>query len=438
LKSIGNSSFNIDNYFDDYLKSPKLFVNRNALDIAYVPDELPHRDLQIKEIAEITACTLKNGAPSNIFIYGKCGTGKTAVVKHVSKKLTEKCRQIGIVTPKWVYINCKRIKTGYRVLANLYNAIDPENPLPPTGTPVDIILTRLVEKLEDLAANSICFIILDEIDSLKDKKSKDNVLYVLSRINENLQKCKVNLIGISNILNFKDDLDPRVCSSLCEEEIVFPAYNAVQLFDILSSRVAEAFIEDIVDEGALRLCSAIAAKENGDARRALTILRKAAEIVERKGMSRLTEEQIYIARDNLDRDKISLFIRDLPAQQKAILLSVYLNHKYKKGEVSSTGEVYGTYCELLKKVYGLNTLTQRRITDLVKELDLVGLTSSRLKSFGKKGGRTRIISLKAQESQIKKNLQDDSRWGDFLDYKPFHIRRSDINIYSGQRYKSLV
>ncbi|MCP4763027.1 MAG: AAA family ATPase [archaeon] len=438
MKSLSNSNFNIDDYFDKYLKSPTLFINRNALDVTYIPDELPHRDIQIKEIAQITACTLKNGSPSNIFIYGKCGTGKTAVVKHVSKKLNDKCQQIGINRPKWLYINCKKVKTSYRVLANIYNKLDPSNPLPPTGIPVDIILERVISIMEKKVTNSICFIILDEIDSLKDKKSKDNILYILSRINENLEKCKVNLIGISNILNFKEDLDPRVCSSLCEEEIVFPAYNAVQLFDILKARVSEAFIENIIEEGALRLCAAIAAKENGDARRALSILRKSAEIIERRGLMQLTEEHVYIARDNLDRDKTAIFINNLPAQQKAILLSIFLNHKYKKGADSCTGEVYGTYCELLKKVYGLNTLTQRRTTDLVKELDLVGITSSRLKSFGKKGGRTRMISLKVSENQITKNLRDDSRWSEYLNYIPYHLRRNDINLYSGQKYKSLI
>ena len=70
-------------------------------------------------------------------------------------------------------------------------------------------------------------IVLDEIDKLV-KKSGDDTLYNLTRINSDLKRSKVSIIGISNDLSFKDFLDPRVLSSLSEEEIVFPPYNAPQ------------------------------------------------------------------------------------------------------------------------------------------------------------------------------------------------------------------
>ena len=371
--------FNIDEYFDDFLKKPEVFKNRNVLDSSFIPNELPHRDLQIKSIAQNMACTLKNSIPSNMFLYGKPGTGKTAVIKHVANKLEDKCNNIGIKPPKWIYLNCTQINSSYRILATLCNQMDPSNILPPTGIPKDVLLEKLCLLLDDQEDITIFFIILDEIDYLNDKKSKDSILYTLSRINENLNNAHVNLIGISNILTFKDDLDPRVCSSLCEEELVFPAYNAVELYDILKGRVNDAFLEGIVIDSALRLCAAFAAKENGDARRALTLLRKAAEILERRGLSKLTEDQIYTAQSTISQDKISIYINDLPIQQKAILLSIYLNHRNNQGKDSSSGEIYSTYCELVKKIYGINQLTSRRVTSLAKEIELAGKIMSRIR-----------------------------------------------------------
>ncbi len=432
--------FNIDDFFNKFMKMPEIYKKRDVLGNYFIPDELPHRDDQIRAIAQIMVCVLRSSTslPSNIFLYGKPGTGKTAVIKHVLKKLAEKCLSSNMPAPNWVYINCNRVSSGYRILANIYNDIDPENPVSSTGLPKDVLLKRLCSLLDEKIGNAVCFIILDEIDSIKNKTAKDNLLYILSRINETLKKCKINIIGISNVLNFKDDLDSRVCSSLCEEEIVFPAYQALELYEILKRRISAAFIPGIVSEGAIRLCSALAAKENGDARRALSLLRRSGDIIARRGLTKLTEAHIYMAQNQIDRDRTEIFIKDLPMHQKAILLSIYLNFKYKQKQDSSSGEIYSTYCELLSKTYGLNKLTSRRVSTLVKELDLAGITSSKVVSFGRKGGRTRMISLKANDEIVVKCLKKDTRWTGFVDFKPSHAGRSDINVQFGRKYLSLI
>ncbi|MBD3351322.1 MAG: AAA family ATPase [Candidatus Lokiarchaeota archaeon] len=431
-------NFDLDKFFDDYLESPNIFKDRNALDSSHIPENLPHRYEQIKAIAEITVVTLRNGIPSNLFIYGKTGTGKTAVIKHISKKLTNKCKRINnMACPNWIYINSNRVKSGYRVLATICNRLNPDDPVPPTGLPRDVLLDKLVNRLDENYGNSICFVVLDEIDCLRSKKSKDSILYLLSRINEILKKSKVILVGISNTLNFKDDLDPRVKSSLCEEELVFPAYKADEIYDILKERTKIALHEDIVTEGALRLISAFAARENGDARRALALLRKSAEFVERRNLKKLDVNLIYEAQDQLDSDKIVHFIRDLPIQQKMILIAVYLNQKFDPENSTNTGEIYNTYKELVKQSYNLNCLTRRRMTDLIKELDLAGIFESKVVSFGRKGGRTRVVDLIIEDAQIIKSFEDDSYWSELLQYIPSSVRRTDLNVYDGNLYRRL-
>jgi len=78
-------------------------------------------------------------------------------------------------------------------------------------------------------------LILDEVDQTTKKLSND-FLYNLTRLNSEISQSQISIVGISNNLTFLDELDPRVRSSLSEEEIIFPPYNAVQLQEILRKR----------------------------------------------------------------------------------------------------------------------------------------------------------------------------------------------------------
>ena len=108
---------------------------------------------------------------------------------------------------------------------------------------------------------------------------------------------RVSIIGISNVLNFKIALDPRVLSSLGEEEIVFPAYNAVELTENLTDRSKLAFQKGALDDNVIPLCAALAVKEHGDARKALDLLRRAGELAERRNSPTVTEDYVYFAEE---------------------------------------------------------------------------------------------------------------------------------------------
>ena len=186
-----------------------------------------------------------------------------------------------------VHLNCEVIDTQYRVLAQIAKNLDgidevgsdkTRTHIPMTGWPTDQVYAELKNQLE--AGGGVLVIVLDEIDKLV-KKSGDDTLYNLTRINSDLKNSKVSIIGISNDLSFKDFLDPRVLSSLSEEEIVFPPYNAPQLVDILAQRSDAAFMAGAIAEGVIPLCSALAAQEHGDARRALDLLRISGELADR-------------------------------------------------------------------------------------------------------------------------------------------------------------
>jgi len=402
-----------ESIFQPYLNSKKIFQrNREILRPSYIPDELPHRKEQINQLASILVTALRGDRPSNVLIFGKTGTGKTASVKYLGKEIQKADSQFNRVT--YLYMNCEVVDTQYGVLQNIGNMFigDFNERIPFTGWSTERVYNILREKIDD--TNRVVILVLDEIDKLV-YKSGDDVLYHLSRINDDLQRAKVSLIGISNDLKFTEFLDPRVKSRLGEEKMVFPPYNAEQLRDILNQRSELAFFTGVIDAGVAPLCSALAAQEHGDARRALDLLRVAAEIAERNGDDKVTEAHVYKAKNKIELDCVTEAIRTLPTQSKLVLMSILLNEDRGDGRLT-TGDVYETYRELSQMV-GVTVLTQRRVTDLISELDMLGIIHARVKSFGR-GGRTKEIESSVPRVETKKILEDDEILQAIKNYRP--------------------
>lgn len=402
-----------ESVFQQYLSSKKIFQrNREILRPSYIPDELPHRREQINQLASILVTALKGDRPSNVLIFGKTGTGKTASVKYLGKEIKKADVEFNRVN--YLYMNCEVVDTQYGVLQNIGNMFieDFNERIPFTGWSTERVYNILREKIDD--TNRVVILVLDEIDKLV-YKSGDDVLYHLSRINDDLQNAKVSLIGISNDLKFTEFLDPRVKSRLGEEKMVFPPYNAEQLTDILDQRSKIAFYPGVVDPGIAPLCSALAAQEHGDARRALDLLRVAAEIAERNGDDKVTEAHVYKAKNKIELDCVTEAIRTLPTQSKLVLYSIIRNEELGEGRLT-TGDVYEMYRDL-SHMSGVTVLTQRRITDLISELDMLGIIHARVKSFGR-GGRTKEIESSVPRIETLKILEEDEILQSIKNYKP--------------------
>jgi len=395
---------NITNFFETFIDKDSLFKDKKILQSSYNPNNLLHRDEQIKVIAQILAPSLRNERPSNLFIYGKTGTGKTACVRYVSNEMMKVSLERGIPL-KIFYINCKlkRIAdTEYRLIAQLAREFGKE--IPPTGLPTDEVYNIFVKALE--AKEQTIILILDEIDQLI-AKAGDEIIYNLTRINSDLKNAQIALVGISNDLSFTNNLDPRVKSSLSEEEIVFPPYNAIQLQAILKERASLAFKEGIITEGVVEKCAAYAAREHGDARRALELLRVAGEIAERKGGKKIVLDDIDEAEDKIERDRFIDIVTTQPKQFQATLYSIFFILSQRNGLIY-TGEVYEVYKEICNKSR-LRPLTQRRVSDIIGEMDMLGLINAKVISHGR-FGRTREISISLSSSiktRIKKILEED-------------------------------
>ena len=398
--------------FSLLLETKPIFKNREYLRPSYTPEELPHRDSQIHQLARILAAPLRGETPSNILIYGKTGTGKTASVKYVTREL-ELVSNRAPLKVKLVYINCEEVNTKYRILAVLANTFLEKlkaeresseglpKSVPMTGWPTDEVYRCFFRAID--CDKQLAVIVLDEIDKLV-LKSGDEVLYNLTRMNSDLKNSKVTIIGISNDLNFMSYLDPRVRSSLSEEELVFHPYNALQLKDILEKRARISFVNDAVKDGVISLCAAHAAREHGDARRALDLLRVAGELAERQSDERVNVEHVRNAYGKIEQDKMVEVIKTLPIQSKLVLYSVVVLAE-RTPQMIISGEVYRVYRDLCEQA-GLDILTQRRVGDLVSELDMLGVISAKIINKGRQG-RTKEIKLNVHSTQIMAAIQDE-------------------------------
>ena len=380
----------------------------------YMPETLLHRDTEINNLASIMVPALREETPSNVFIYGKTGTGKTAVTKFVGRELIKKGEETGKKV-SFVYINCEVVDTQYRLLQNITNHFISEwsERIPFTGWPTDEVYSKLIKFIDEMGG--VAVVILDEVDKLKG----DEALYNLSRINTDLKNAKVSIVGISNDLKFTEFLDPRVKSSLGEENMIFPPYDAGQLQDILKQRINIALKPGTIDKDVIPLCAALAAQEHGDARRALDLLRMSAELSERAKSPRITKKHIRLAQNKIEIDRIIEVVRTLPTQSKLILVSVLLQDKYNKktgatGAIT-TGEVYEIYKSLCKKTR-MDSLTQRRVADLISELDMLGIITARVISKGRYG-RTRDIRISSSVEEIMDVLQEDEVLKELTNYK---------------------
>ncbi|WP_435184183.1 AAA family ATPase [Halobellus sp. EA9] len=458
--------------FDDLLSGEPIFENKEVLRPSYTPHELPHRTEQINQMATILVSALRGETPSNILIYGKTGTGKTASAKFVSQELESTSKKYDVPC-EVEYINCEVTDTQYRVLAQLANkfieknqdVIDDEleeltdlrdsasntadadaalvgtdfetvadvearievleadrdemEQVPMTGWPTDRVYSTFFDAVD--YEERVVVIMLDEIDKLVEK-SGDDTLYNLSRMNSELDNSRISIMGISNDLKFTDFLDPRVKSSLGEEEIVFPPYDANQLRDILQHRANVAFKQDALTDDVIPLCAAFAAQEHGDARRALDLLRTAGELAERGQADTVEEAHVRKAQDKIELDRVVEVVRTLPTQSKIVLFATILLEKNGVRNVN-TGEVFNIYKRLCEEI-DADVLTQRRVTDLISELDMLGIVNAVVVSKGRYG-RTKEISLSVPIEETEAVLLSDSRLGDIENAQPFVQARFD-------------
>ena len=383
-----------------------LIKNRNILQTTYIPDQLPHRENEINTIVEIITPALYNNKPSNILVTGKTGTGKTAVLNYIGKEL--KKEDPNEANCSFIYVNCEIVDNTYGILFNISNQIikDQNNKIPFTGWSLDRVYDTIIDHIDK--ESKVFIIVLDEIDRILLKNGED-IFYFLTSMNETLKLSKVSVIGITNNAKFTEFLTTKIRSRLGEEKVIFPPYNTEQLQNILKKRAELAFEPGVVEDAVIPYCAALSAQDSGDARKALDLLRVAAETAERRGDMTVTEAHVVFARNRIELDAVLEVIKTLPVQSKIVLRSIIELHERREEERKdipvTTGDVYSVYKEFCN-VLNVNASKEKMVANLISELDMLGIIHARVKSFGR-NGRTREIELNINKDIIEYVKKDE-------------------------------
>ena len=390
-----------------------LIKNSNILRHDYIPDKILHRDGQQELVTQSLIPLYQKSIPPNLLVYGKPGTGKTLVVKKVLGQIQNRVDK-NAYQIKIVFTNAKDQSNLYNVLVDLGRQLglkskktaDDKLWLPSTGLSISEVFNRILYIIEKNKTNTV--FVIDEIDHLAklvDKTGKD-ILYSITRANLKLKNGSLSLVGISNDVSFKDQLDPRVISTLSEEEIVFPAYNTNEIKEILEDRIPLAFDENIVTTGALNLCASMACKQHGDARRAIKLLNVAGKTAELNQDNSITDEHVRLAAQRIEIDKESQQLNAFSLHEKLLVITIM------KTPNISTGDIYSAYKSLCK-ITCQNELTQRRVTQMLSEIELSGLISGRMIHQGIHGN-TKKFNLTISPDLVKNTLNPEEIFNNIL------------------------
>ena len=245
-------------------------------------------------------------------------------------------------------------------------------------------------------------LILDEIDNVED----DSILYQLprARANNNLSQGKVGVIGISNDFSFRDNLSPKVKSSLCETELHFPAYDAKQLQAILRQREEKAFRDAVIEPDVIPYCAAYGAKDAGDARQAIDLLMSAGDRARDQGAEAVTVDHVEEARKELKRGRIEEGIRGLTKHGRLVLYALLTNDLEGETPMRSRSirPRYTRFCERAET----DPLVFRRMRDHLDELTMLGIVSVTERNEGRRGGSYREYELDIEPKTILAAMSD--------------------------------
>ncbi len=382
---------------NDLLGESKIFLSREVLSLHYTPKKLVFREKEINDIEKAIAPALKGMRGRNLFIYGKTGAGKTSCTNYV----IEEIKEIPNTKARISYINCRLYSSRFKVLSKIISDHLPTYSKRGYGA-VDLY-ERIRSWIEE--DSKIFVVVLDEIDMIKDL---DDLIYTMTRINSDIKAGGLSIIGISNRISFKDELDPRSLSTLYETELVFPPYYATEIYAIIKERAKQGFMEGVIDDDILHFVASIAAKEGGDARLGLKILSKVGEIAEERGLTKITMKEAQDAAKYAEDEIVYELIGTLPEHQKLVLYSIALMTQsggtYKKltdgvDTYLFSGEVYNRYKSLSESMKK-EPKSERWYRKYLSELEMQGLIASFESGKGIRG-HTKLIKLLSPAKKTK-------------------------------------
>ena len=296
----------------------------------------------------------------NLHIHGPRGTGKT----HLTKKAIED------VEANTCCISCLENDTQYKALRQILQELTGEEVR--TGYHTSELQRKIQEQVEALET----FLVLDELDFLL-LNDGDDLLYFLSRLNADL-----GLITIT--ANHKDlscQVEERTFSTLQPQRIGFEPLTGEEIYEVLADRARKSLKPQSLRREALTYI----ASSTQNLKVGLTWLRVSAHHAE----DTITETLVKDVKEEVSQTYTKHWLQKLTDHHQ--LLYQAIEELDTEQEVVQTGDVYSRYKNLCQ-AYNEDPLTERRISDYLKQIEETGLIQSQYYYGGDKG-KTREIEI---------------------------------------------
>lgn len=321
-----------------------LVKDSDILNEIYTISNISSREKQMAKLARCLSPALKRKKPIHAWIFGRPGTGKTLVSRHILRKLE------GESFIKGVYINCWAHGSYYSVLDKLVRAMR-------ILGAEKLNTSYKLERLKQFLGNKPFIIILDEIDKPK-RYERDSIIYNLCNLGN------IGLICICNSAFILYDLDVRIRSRLNAKQVEFKPYSKSELMHILRQRAALALNSSA---WCLKTIRKIAELAGGDARVAIQTLKNAALNSENDFSSEIKEKHIKEGFDSAKDIKLTHLLNKLTMHQRLLYDLV------KEKKTIHSGHLWKVYLERCAKLerqpIALRTFSE--YMNKLIELDLV-------------------------------------------------------------------
>jgi cell division control protein 6 len=391
-------------------RDQQVFADAAPLDDSYEPEDIRERDDELEKYQRALQPIIDNRPTSNIFLYGKTGTGKTVATKFMLSHLESDAAAYDDVELSTIWVGCENLSSSYQVAVALVNELrrgQEKDRLSATGYSQQRVFDLLYDELDALGGTVV--IVLDEIDNIG---QSDDILYGLPRARSNgyIDNVRPVVVGISNDFQFREHLSPKVKDTLAEKEILFPPYDANQLRSILRPRAKKAFHDGVLEDDVVPLCAAVAAQDTGSARQAIRLLREAGEIAQAEDADTVTGDFVRTAQDELEKNQLYEGMQELTTQGHAVLCALAYHQALGEVPVRSR-ELYGRYSKVCDRL-DADSVSERRVRDHLSDLNMLGLISVYERNEGISAGRYHEYELDIPLKSVLDVLLSTARFKD--------------------------
>jgi len=398
-----------ESIFSEVMRSRSVFKDKTKLYPEYLPEKLPHREEQLKKLAEAfkPLLTSRSGGIQRVILTGSYGTGKTATSRVFGRTIASLAHKRG-VRISYVHVNCYKARTLPQVLIAVANSL--QVAIPNRGLSSQEMVKGIMSELED--KDSYAIIALDEFDYFVQSNPMSSI-YFLVRLydDEPLAEKRLHFIFITRNYSVLQSLDRSVSTFFMRNVIYFPPYSSRELRKILEERVELAFYDGTVGEDVIDYIAHLEGYDReggGSARTAIEILMRAGESADSAGRGSVTIDDVRKAHVVV-KPEIAMLQDTLGAlgpHHLILLLAIVKSLKARDSPFVKMGEVEEMY-RVLCEAYGEKPRRHTQVYTYVMDLKNMKLIHTKASGKGYRGKSTLIGISSAPLDILESRLEEE-------------------------------